>query len=185
MLHLICGVCVDTWGKAWEATDETDTFGTRQACVCFSTARDGQGSETDAAVAWCVRCGVLQGPPLQLRESWQVEVVGSKVVRAGLLGAVKWAAPEAKALAGSTPFRLQVGSSSRGNRAWDSLWRTVWGWCCEVRWRCRGATQASTLWKPCAVLGAAHKHAAGIWLGCCHTHQPAKQCVCGHVFVCV
>jgi hypothetical protein len=45
---------------------------------------------------------------LHLREFWQVEVVGSKVVRAGLFGAVKWAAPEAKALAGSTPFRLQV-----------------------------------------------------------------------------
>jgi hypothetical protein len=49
-----------------------------------------------------------KGPPLHLREFWQVEVVGSKVVRAGLLGAVKWAAPEAKALAGSTPFRLQA-----------------------------------------------------------------------------
>lgn len=53
-------------------------------------------------------CAVLQGPPLHLRETWQVEVVGSKVVRAGLVGAVRWAAPEAKALAGSTPFKLQV-----------------------------------------------------------------------------
>lgn len=50
----------------------------------------------------------MQGPPLHLREAWQVEVVGSKIVRAGLMGAVKWAAPEAKALAGSTPFKLQV-----------------------------------------------------------------------------
>lgn len=50
----------------------------------------------------------VQGPPLHLREVWQVEVVGSKIVRAGLQGAVRWAAPEAKALAGSTPFKLQV-----------------------------------------------------------------------------
>jgi hypothetical protein len=49
-----------------------------------------------------------QGPPLVLRETWQVEVVGSRIVRAGLVGAVKWAAQEAKAIAGSTPFRLQV-----------------------------------------------------------------------------
>lgn len=34
--------------------------------------------------------------------------MGSKVVQAGLVGAVRWAAPEAKALAGSTPFKLQV-----------------------------------------------------------------------------
>jgi hypothetical protein len=53
-------------------------------------------------------CNPLQGPPLALRETWQVEVVGSKFVRAGLVGAVKWAAQEAKAIAGSTPFRLQV-----------------------------------------------------------------------------
>eukprot|EP00878_Enallax_costatus_P019529 GHUV01020603.1.p1 GENE.GHUV01020603.1~~GHUV01020603.1.p1 ORF type:complete len:186 (+),score=36.10 GHUV01020603.1:623-1180(+) len=49
-----------------------------------------------------------EGPPLQLHESWQIEVLGSKVLRAGLVGAVRWAAPEAKALSGSTPFRLQV-----------------------------------------------------------------------------
>lgn len=50
----------------------------------------------------------FKGPPLHLRETWQVEVVGSKVVQAGLVGAVRWAAPEAKALAGSTPFKLQA-----------------------------------------------------------------------------
>eukprot|EP00878_Enallax_costatus_P034901 GHUV01038844.1.p1 GENE.GHUV01038844.1~~GHUV01038844.1.p1 ORF type:complete len:430 (+),score=127.81 GHUV01038844.1:269-1558(+) len=49
-----------------------------------------------------------EGPPLQLHESWQIEVLGSKVLRAGLVGAVRWAAPEAKALSGSTPFRLQA-----------------------------------------------------------------------------
>jgi hypothetical protein len=49
-----------------------------------------------------------KGPPLVLCESWQVEVAGSRVLRAGLVGAVRWAAPEAKALAGSTPFKLQV-----------------------------------------------------------------------------
>jgi hypothetical protein len=50
-----------------------------------------------------------KGPPLVLVEAWQVEVVGSRVAKAGLLGAVRWAAPEAKALAGSMPFKLQVG----------------------------------------------------------------------------
>uniref|UniRef100_A0A383W124 MHD domain-containing protein n=1 Tax=Tetradesmus obliquus TaxID=3088 RepID=A0A383W124_TETOB len=49
-----------------------------------------------------------QGPPLLLCEAWQVEVAGSRVLRAGLVGAVRWAAPEAKALAGSTPFKLQA-----------------------------------------------------------------------------
>lgn len=53
-----------------------------------------------------------EGPPLQLQETWQIEVLGSKVLRAGLVGSVKWAAPEAKALSGSTPFRLQVCSST-------------------------------------------------------------------------
>ncbi|KAF8065809.1 hypothetical protein HT031_002869 [Scenedesmus sp. PABB004] len=48
-----------------------------------------------------------EGPPLALQEAWQVEVVGSRVARAGLVGAVRWAASEAKALAGSTPFQLQ------------------------------------------------------------------------------
>lgn len=62
---------------------------------------------------------MLQGPPLLLRESWQAEVVGSRVVRAGLLGAVKWAAPEAKAIAGSTPFALQV---SRGRACSEQAW---------------------------------------------------------------
>jgi hypothetical protein len=49
-----------------------------------------------------------KGPPLVLVEVWQVEVVGSRVARASLVGAVRWTAPEAKALAGSTPFKLQV-----------------------------------------------------------------------------
>eukprot|EP00879_Flechtneria_rotunda_P020285 GHRR01021333.1.p1 GENE.GHRR01021333.1~~GHRR01021333.1.p1 ORF type:complete len:553 (+),score=155.38 GHRR01021333.1:577-2235(+) len=48
-----------------------------------------------------------QGPPLQLAESWQAEVVGSRIMRAGLVGAVKWVSTEAKALSGSIPFQLQ------------------------------------------------------------------------------
>jgi hypothetical protein len=68
----------------------------------------GQDEAEDMHVVWCAGPCCVQGPPLHLREFWQVEVVGSKVVRAGLFGAVKWAAPEAKALAGSTPFKLQV-----------------------------------------------------------------------------
>jgi hypothetical protein len=43
-----------------------------------------------------------------LVEAWQVEVVGSRVARVAVGGAVRWAAPEAKALGGSTPFKLQV-----------------------------------------------------------------------------
>jgi hypothetical protein len=95
---------------------------------------------------------VLQGPPLHLRESWQVEVVGSKIVRAGLLGAVKWAAPEAKALAGSTPFRLQVGSLTRAQRQRAAL--AVAG----VQSESQGAT-GIVKQHPCACAGhTAHKH---------------------------
>lgn len=60
----------------------------------------------------------------------------------------------------------------------------VWG-CCEVRWSCRGATQASTLWKPCAVLGAADKHAAGVWLGCCTPHPPASEAMSVGMCLCL
>eukprot|EP00775_Hariotina_reticulata_P010746 gene10746-10902_t len=49
----------------------------------------------------------FSGPPLLLQECWQVEVCGSKILRAGLTGAVRWAAPEAKALSGSVLFKVQ------------------------------------------------------------------------------
>lgn len=50
-----------------------------------------------------------KGPALQLAETWQAEVVGSTIVRAGIQGAVKWTSADTKTLAASTPFRIEVG----------------------------------------------------------------------------
>lgn len=68
----------------------------------------GWGEDPFAASAAEALAAKPPGPqaPLQLDEAWHAEVVGSSIMRAGLVGAVRWTSASARATSGNTPFRL-------------------------------------------------------------------------------
>jgi len=51
---------------------------------------------------------VPSGPALRLLEVWGAESHGARCLRAGLVGAVRWASAETKAVSGSVPFGLAL-----------------------------------------------------------------------------